>query len=240
MMDYSRNITYIENDLQARIKKEHILICGAGLGSNISECLVRTGFNRLTIYDYDKVELSNINRQNYVISDIGNSKVDSILNRLKAISPKGEFTVFNTKVNNKTDIPDDCNFVINCIDNDENDVSENFTVRALKNNKTVITPFNLGYNAMINILTPDMEKNEMNRMIHHIYNKNINILGEFILLYVPEERKKKIEIIIKNIYDKNINYYPQMSAGSNKVAAEVCCSVLDLIQNIKRENIKVI
>lgn len=51
-----------------------ILGCG-GLGSNIAMTLARCGVGELHLYDFDKVEYSNLNRQNYKISDIGKSKV---------------------------------------------------------------------------------------------------------------------------------------------------------------------
>lgn len=51
-----------------------IMGCG-GLGSNIAMMLARSGVGNLFIYDFDKVEMSNLNRQNYEIADIGKSKV---------------------------------------------------------------------------------------------------------------------------------------------------------------------
>lgn len=51
-----------------------ILGCG-GLGSNIAMTLARCGVGELHLYDFDKVEYSNLNRQNYKISDLGKSKV---------------------------------------------------------------------------------------------------------------------------------------------------------------------
>lgn len=51
-----------------------ILGCG-GLGSNIAMALARCGVGEIYIYDFDKVEYSNLNRQNYKVSDLGKSKV---------------------------------------------------------------------------------------------------------------------------------------------------------------------
>ena len=49
--------------------KISILGCG-GLGSNIAMALARCGLGEIHIYDYDKVELSNLNRQNYDQKDL--------------------------------------------------------------------------------------------------------------------------------------------------------------------------
>lgn len=54
--------------------KVSILGCG-GLGSNIAMILARAGIGEIFLYDFDKVEYSNLNRQNYKISDIGKEKV---------------------------------------------------------------------------------------------------------------------------------------------------------------------
>ena len=51
-----------------------ILGCG-GLGSNIAMSLARCGVGTIYLYDFDKVEYSNLNRQNYDQDDLGKSKV---------------------------------------------------------------------------------------------------------------------------------------------------------------------
>lgn len=51
-----------------------ILGCG-GLGSNIAMSLARCGVGSIYLYDFDKVEYSNLNRQNYDQDDLGKSKV---------------------------------------------------------------------------------------------------------------------------------------------------------------------
>lgn len=51
-----------------------ILGCG-GLGSNIAMSLARCGVGTIHLYDFDNVEYSNLNRQNYDLDDLGKSKV---------------------------------------------------------------------------------------------------------------------------------------------------------------------
>lgn len=84
---YRRNYLYINGENQERIKNFHILIGGCGLGSVIAECALRLGFENICIVDGDKVELSNLNRQNYVRTDIGKFKVESLKDRLLQINP---------------------------------------------------------------------------------------------------------------------------------------------------------
>ena len=60
--------------------------CG-GLGSNAAVALARAGVGRLILVDHDRVELSNLNRQHYFQSDIGNVKVEALGLHLRAINP---------------------------------------------------------------------------------------------------------------------------------------------------------
>ena len=68
------------------------MLGGAGIGSVIAECLVRFGFETITLVDGDVVELSNLNRQNYVETDIATPKVAALKNRLIAINSKANIT----------------------------------------------------------------------------------------------------------------------------------------------------
>ena len=84
---FIRNRIYISPEEQERIGRAKIFLAGAGLGSVIAECLLRIGFQNITNFDGDTVELSNLNRQNYTVSDIGKAKVEALKNRLKEINP---------------------------------------------------------------------------------------------------------------------------------------------------------
>ena len=63
---YSRHILLpeIEYDGQEKLLQSHALIIGAGgLGSSTAIYLASSGVGKLTICDFDKVELSNLQRQ---------------------------------------------------------------------------------------------------------------------------------------------------------------------------------
>ena len=77
---YSRQIILNEvgPEGQQKLKKASVLIIGiGGLGSSVIQYLNAAGIGKIGIVDYDKVELSNLNRQLiYKKSDLGKSKVD--------------------------------------------------------------------------------------------------------------------------------------------------------------------
>lgn len=90
---YQKNKIHINDQQQQIIKKFHILIAGCGIGSYIAECLLRLGFETITIIDGDFVELSNLNRQNYTMDDIKFLKVDAIKSRLLSINPDADINI---------------------------------------------------------------------------------------------------------------------------------------------------
>jgi sulfur carrier protein ThiS adenylyltransferase len=55
--------------------------------------LVRSGIRNLEILDYDVVEPSNLNRQQFFLSDIGKTKVRILKNRLLQINPEAKIKV---------------------------------------------------------------------------------------------------------------------------------------------------
>ena len=62
-----------------------------GLGSNVAMWLARLGVGRLLLYDFDRVELSNLNRQYYFVEDVGEYKAVALLKHLRAVNPYGDY-----------------------------------------------------------------------------------------------------------------------------------------------------
>lgn len=78
-----------------RIKSATVGIAGAGgLGSAIAIALARCGVGRLIIADFDVVEPSNLNRQQYFIDQLGLPKVDALRANLQRINPFVKVAVF--------------------------------------------------------------------------------------------------------------------------------------------------
>ncbi len=71
-----------------RVKRSTVGIAGlGGLGSQVALALTRTGVGTLILADYDVVEPSNLNRQQYFIQQIGMPKVDAIRETLEEVNP---------------------------------------------------------------------------------------------------------------------------------------------------------
>lgn len=86
---FDRLINLIGDDKINIIKTKKVLLIGlGGVGSYALEALVRNGFKNITIVDYDKIDISNLNRQLITnSSNIGHSKVIEGILRAKLINP---------------------------------------------------------------------------------------------------------------------------------------------------------
>ena len=81
---FDRTIALIGKDNLDKIKNSSILIIGVGgVGGYAIEALIRSGIENITLVDYDKIDISNINRQIIATKDnIGNYKVDEFKKRI--------------------------------------------------------------------------------------------------------------------------------------------------------------
>lgn len=69
-------------------------VCGlGGLGSGIALMLARAGVGKLVLIDFDRVEMSNLNRQQYRRSQIGMRKTEALSALLREIVPESELTL---------------------------------------------------------------------------------------------------------------------------------------------------
>lgn len=92
---FTRNVACMTE----RLKKAVIGIAGCGgLGSNIAVSLVRAGIGKLILCDFDVVEVSNLNRQHFYLSDVGKNKSEALAGHLKNINPDVELEVHNLKL----------------------------------------------------------------------------------------------------------------------------------------------
>jgi len=86
-------------DNQKKFDSATVAICGlGGLGSNIAICLARAGVGKLILIDFDKVDVSNLHRQQYKADQIGLPKADALASNLKEINPYITIEIHNIKV----------------------------------------------------------------------------------------------------------------------------------------------
>lgn len=70
-----------------------------GLGSNIAMYLARTGVGHLHLVDFDKVDITNLNRQQYDVTDLGTLKTEALTKNIKRFNPFIKITSQCVKIN---------------------------------------------------------------------------------------------------------------------------------------------
>lgn len=74
--------------LQNSFSAATVAICGlGGLGSNIAVALARAGVGKLILIDFDKVDISNLHRQQYKANQVGRYKTEALAENLREIAP---------------------------------------------------------------------------------------------------------------------------------------------------------
>lgn len=75
-----------------RLKRSRVAVFGiGGVGGYIAEALARSGIGQIDLFDHDKVNRSNLNRQIIATEDtLGKYKVDVMKERILSINPDAE------------------------------------------------------------------------------------------------------------------------------------------------------
>ncbi|CAG2103454.1 unnamed protein product [Medioppia subpectinata] len=120
-------------DNYEKIRDFSVAIVGiGGVGSVTAEMLTRCGIGKLLLFDYDKVELANMNRLFFQPYQSGMSKVAAAHNTLSNINPDVQFETYNyniTTIDNFNDFLEriktggiggkNVDLVLSCVDNFE-------------------------------------------------------------------------------------------------------------------------
>ncbi len=152
----------------SRLKQSHVLVVGCGgVGSFAIEALVRSGIGALTLIDYDKVEITNINRQLMALhSTLNQRKVDVLKHRILDINPACKVTTHALRFNAEACemlAQQDFDFIVDAIDqvNDKIDL----IAWALKTHTPIISVMGQGNRLDPSQLTiKDIQKTTYDRL----------------------------------------------------------------------------
>jgi len=110
---------YLSTEILTKIANVTVGIAGTGgIGSNCAVNLVRSGFKKLVIVDFDSVESSNLNRQFFFLNQVGMSKVSALTTNLLRINPDLKLATYHDRITerNVTQIFKDCQVVVEALD----------------------------------------------------------------------------------------------------------------------------
>ena len=137
LLRYSRHflLPQVGVEGQRRLRDASVLVVGAGgLGAPVLQYLAAAGVGKLGVVDFDRVELSNLQRQ--VIHrtvDVGRLKVDSARDAVRALNPDVELITWNDRLTSANALERIGAFDVVV------DGSDNFPTRYLVNDACVLT-----------------------------------------------------------------------------------------------------
>ena len=109
-------------ELQKKFSSATVAVCGlGGLGSNIAISLARAGIGKLILIDFDRVDITNLHRQQYKANQIGQYKTEALSENLKEIAPYIEFETHTDRVTeeNFAHLLQDADIICEAFDNAE-------------------------------------------------------------------------------------------------------------------------
>jgi len=192
-----------------KLKNSNIIVFGVGgVGGYAVEMLVRTGIENITIVDFDKVDISNKNRQIIALdSTIGKYKVDVLKDRIFDINPNCNVTTICDKL-----LPDNIDkynltkydYIIDCIDMVSSKIA--LIEFAHKNNVRIISAMGAGNRRGVPEIVVDDIYNTYNDGLSKVIRQRLRKLGI----------KKHKVVFSKNLSNSNgdvvgsIAYYPSI------------------------------
>jgi molybdopterin/thiamine biosynthesis adenylyltransferase len=223
-MIYNRNQFYISKKDQQTINSFRIILAGCGIGSNIAECALRIGFENLTLIDGDKVELTNLNRQNYLESDVGTPKVDALKKRLLAINHNAKIISENIFLNNENidmriaghDV------AINALDF-QSDTPFKFDQVCQANKIPVLHPYNIGWATLVFVIFPNSPNLSVISNNYAGFEKKV---AAFLIGKLQNGMKSWVQNILSEYEEKGQGESPpQLSVGS-WLAGGACTNII--------------
>ena len=108
-------------ELVRRLSESCVAVCGlGGLGSNVAISLARAGVGTLRLLDFDRVDISNLHRQQYKISQLGMHKTDAVKEIVAEINPYCNVITHTVRLTEENlSLVSDCDIVCECFDNAE-------------------------------------------------------------------------------------------------------------------------
>ena len=126
MQNQRTEILIGENGVKTLSQKSVLIVGVGGVGGYVCEMLARCGVGRLTLVDFDKVDVTNINRQIAALhSTVGQNKVEVLKSRIQDINPNVEINAVCQKISSQNIdelLSEKYDFVVDAIDDVENKI----------------------------------------------------------------------------------------------------------------------
>ena len=201
-MEFAR-LELLVGEKISKIKNLKVLIIG--VGGYAAESLARCGVSSITIVDYDRIDITNINRQIIALhSTIGKKKVDVLSTRIKDINPNCQvktYDLFLDSSNIQFIFDADYDYILDCCDTIK---SKELIIReAVKRKIKIISSMGAGFKLDPSKISIAKLKNTSYDKIASILRKNLKDQKECLeipVVYSTESVFKHDKIIGSNSF----------------------------------------
>ncbi len=140
--------------MKNQLTSKTVLIVGlGGLGSPVAMYLAAAGIGHLVLIDFDKVDLSNLQRQ-IIHTEIGQYKVNSAQNTLQKINPNIKITIYNQQIDEifLQTLINNIDVIVDCSDN----FATRFIINSIcvRNNIPLVSGAALRWNGQVAVFLP--------------------------------------------------------------------------------------
>lgn len=213
------------------LQKQRVAVVGlGGVGGICAESLVRSGIMKLTIVDFDRVEPSNLNRQNVALTHtMGKLKTEVLTQRLKDINPDLDLIVHSVYLDetNVESLLENCVAVVDAIDSIPAKIS--LIDYALKQDKVLISSMGMG-----NRVDPTkIEITTINKTYNDPFSKQIRLktkalgIKAFKVVFSSELPQKSSEVLA--------SFMPVTASAGLLLASEIMKDMIRRIQSMHKE-----
>ena len=101
------------------LRHSRVAVLGlGGVGGAAAEAICRSGVGAMLLADYDRVDITNLNRQHYTMKDLGIPKTLALVEQLEAINPYLTYETYTERVvpSNVERLFSECDVVVEAFD----------------------------------------------------------------------------------------------------------------------------
>jgi len=190
-------------EIYGKFSSSRVAVAGlGGLGSCVAASLARAAIGALVIVDFDVVEMSNMNRQQYFLDQIGMKKTDALTDNLRRINPCVNIVSHCVKLTpeNIPSLLGGCDIICECFDLPDQKQMLVETVLTKMPGKVVVSASGMASIGKSNDITT---KKITERL--YLVGDNVSAIGGGVGLYAARvgiaanhQANKVLEIIIDN------------------------------------------
>ncbi|MDP0489136.1 MAG: tRNA threonylcarbamoyladenosine dehydratase [Fusobacterium sp. JB021] len=208
-MRFQREKLLIGEENFKKLEESHIIVFGVGgVGGFVVEALVRAGVGKITVVDFDTIDITNINRQ--IIANektIGKDKVKIIEERMKEINPKLMIRGIKEKYSSETRnifFDEEYDYIVDAIDI----VTAKLDLIEMANEKNISIISSMGTGNKINPMM--LEITDINKT-------SVCPLARVMRKELKERRIKKLKVV----YSKEVPIKPLNLDGNREKSSNV-------------------